>query len=499
MKLFTAQQMRNADQAAADAGVSSLLLMENAGRAVAEAARRGWPDARRILILCGRGNNGGDGYVAARHLLLAGLEITVLEHAHHQDDMGSADGRAARAAWLAHGEAGELSEVNVQAALRRHDLVIDALFGSGLSRALEEPFASIVEAVNESGLSVLSVDVPSGVSADEGAMNGPHIRAARTVQLAGPKRSSVLHPASEAYGAWEVADIGIPEKTLEAQSDVQVLTARDVVPWFPTRAQDTHKYKVGTVLVVAGSEQYLGAAEMACRGAYRAGAGLVTLAAEGRLAGSWPEIIFAPLHWDEDPLAGLENISEKRRQVRVVGPGLDERALGVLPQLIRQSDVPTLLDAGALDGSDAWFEAVREHGRCVLTPHVGEAAGLLGGSAGDVQADPIGSARELAKRSRAVAVLKGATTTIAAPDGRVAVSTPSHPGMATGGAGDVLSGILGAWLAGADDLFERACAAVFVHGLAGQRAAERYGDGLIATDLVEAFPRVWLELLHKAG
>ena len=489
--------MRNADQAAADAGVSSLLLMENAGRAVAGAAQRGWPGARRVLILCGRGNNGGDGYVAARHLLLAGGEVTVLEHARHHSDMGSDDGRAVRAAWLAHGETGELTEANVRAALRNHDLVIDALFGSGLSRALEQPFASVVEAVNEGDLPVLSVDVPSGVSADEAELTGPHIRAARTVQLAGPKRSSVLHPASEVYGAWEVADIGIPEKVLTAQSDVQVLTARDVAAWSPTRPQDTHKYKVGTVLVVAGSEQYLGAAEMACRGAYRAGAGLVTLAAEGRLAGSWPEIIFASLHWDEDPLAGLKDLPEKRRQVRVIGPGLDERALGVLPRLIRQSGAPTLLDAGALDGSDAWFGAVREHGRCVLTPHVGEAAGLLGGSAGDVQADPIGSAQELAKRSRAVAVLKGATTTVAAPDGRVAVSTRSHPGMATGGAGDVLSGIVGAWLAGADDLFERACAAVFLHGLAGQRAAERYGDGLIATDLVEAFPKVWLELSQK--
>ena len=497
MKLFTAQQMRSADQAAADAGVSSLLLMENAGREVAEATRRHWPDAKHVLILCGRGNNGGDGYVAARHLLLAGREVSVLEHARHSDDMGSDDSRAARDAWLSHGEAGELDEGNLRAALGRHDLVIDALFGSGLSRALEDPFANFIEAVNESGLPVLSVDVPSGVSADEAEPTGPHIRATRTVQLAGPKRSSVLHPASEAYGAWDVADIGIPKEILEAQSDVQVLTEEDVVRWFPTRAQDTHKYKVGTVLVVAGSEEYLGAAEMACRGAYRAGAGLVTLAAEGRLAGSWPEIIFAPLHWDEDPLSGLKGIPEKRRQVRVIGPGLDKRALDVLPQLIGQSDAPTLLDAGALDGSDAWFEAVREHGRCVLTPHAGEAAGLLGGSAGDVQADPIGSAQELANRSRAVTVLKGATTTVAAPDGRVAVSTKSHPGMATGGAGDVLSGLLGAWLAGADDLFGRACAAAFVHGLAGRRAAETYGDGLVATDLVAAFPRVWLELSHR--
>ena len=497
MKLFTAQQMRNADRAAADAGVSSLLLMESAGRAVAEAAGRHWPGTKHILILCGRGNNGGDGYVAARHLLLMGREVSVLEHARRSDDMSSADGRAARGAWLAHGEAGELNEGNLRAALGRHGLVIDALFGSGLSRALEEPFASLVEAVNGSGLPVFSVDVPSGVSTDEAELMGPHLRATRTVQLAGPKRASVLHPASEAYGAWEVADIGIPEAILETQSDVQVLTKEDVARWFPTRAQDTHKYKVGTVLVVAGSEEYMGAAEMACRGAYRAGAGLVTLAAEGRLAGSWPEIIFAPLHWDGDPLAGLEEIPEKRRQVRVIGPGLDKRALGVLPQLIGQSDAPTLLDAGALDGSDAWFEAVGEHGRCVLTPHAGEAAGLLGGSAGDIQADPIGSAQELARRSRAVTVLKGATTTIAAPDGRVAVSTKSHPGMATGGAGDVLSGILGAWLAGADDLFGRACAAVFVHGLAGKRAAERYGDGLVATDLVEAFPKVWLELSHR--
>lgn len=503
MKLFLAREMQAVDEAAAQAGVALMLSMESAGRAVAAAAQKHWPDRKRVLVLCGKGNNGGDGYVAARHLLLAGHRVTVLEVARSGEDSGSEESRTARAALLAQGsgrsEAEELSEESVQAALETHDLIVDALFGSGLSRALEGLFKTVVERVNASGLPVLSIDLPSGSSADEAQPLGPHIRATRTVQLAAPKRSSVLHPAAEAYGAWEVAGIGIPEPTLEGGSKIEVLTPERVAAWLPTRPQDTHKYEVGTVLVVAGSKRYGGAAEMACRAAYRAGAGLVTLASEAQLPVSWPEIIFERIDWDEDAVAGLGEISEKRRMVRVIGPGLDERAVPVLPRIIAQSSVPTLLDAGALAGGKAWVNAVRNHGRCVLTPHAGEASGLLERSAGSIGADPIGAAQALAEKHHVVAVLKGATSVVAAPGGRVAVSSRSHPGMATGGTGDVLSGFIGAFLAGADDLFTRTCAAVFLHGMAGQQAAKRYGNGLIATDLLETFPGVWLELTGEKG
>lgn len=490
MKLFSAREMRAADQAAADAGIPLLLLMEAAGRAVAEAAVRhaSHPD---ILILCGGGNNGGDGYVAARHLL-GGRQVDVLELS---DTPGSGDAETVRGALLAHGVTPRpLTPAALRRALERRPLVIDALFGSGLSRPLTGEVAEVVEALNSSGSAVLSVDLPSGLSADTGEPPGPHVRATRTVQLAGAKVASLFHPARAAFGELEVADIGIPASILDAQSSISVLSPEGVRPYLPTREQDTHKYKVGTLLVVAGSAKYLGAAEMACRAALRAGAGLVTLAAEGSFPGTWPEIIHERLEWDADPLGALADVGDSRAQVRLIGPGLDRRAEALLPELIGQSRAPTVLDAGALTGGEAWTTAVRRHGRCVLTPHHGEAGKLLGASAEDLRKDPLNAARDLAQRTQAVVVLKGATTVVAAPDGRRGVHAGGHPGMATGGTGDVLAGLLGAWCGDEAALFERACAGVFVHARAGELAAAAYGDGLIATDLIGKVPQAWGEL-----
>ena len=495
MRLFTAQQMRAADQEAAEAGVPLIVLMENAGRAVADACLRYWHEAGRILVLSGKGNNGGDGYVAARHLVMAGREVTLLERVSRTDQLSSSESRAARDAYLAHGGVTlPLDEKTVQQALPGHELIVDALFGSGLARELEGDYRSLVETVNAARRPVLSVDVPSGIGSDSGALLGTHVRASRTVQLAGAKRSSVLHPACQAYGQWQVANIGIPVAILDKHADARLLEAGTVGRWLPERARDAHKYKVGTVLVVAGSARYLGAAELACRGALRAGAGLVTLASEERLAGSWPEFIHLPVDWNERALEELAALESRRQQVRVVGPGLDERAQAHLIELIGQQDVPTILDAGALTGGDAWFEATRAHGRCVLTPHAGEAGVLLGRPAAEVSSYPIECARELASQSGAVTLIKGASTVIAEPGGRVAVNIRGHAGMASGGTGDVLAGVIGALVAADADLYERCCAAVYLHGLAGERAAQHVGHGLCAGDIVDWTAPTMVEL-----
>ena len=498
MKLFTAQQMRQADKAAAASDLATQLLMETAGQKVTEAVLRSWPDAKTFLVLCGKGNNGGDGYVAARHLNLGAKRVCVLELASTQDALSTDDSRAARLAWLAQDVLTQtLTVATLQRGLKNADVVVDALFGSGLSRALEGELAELVNILNNAGLPILSVDVPSGLSADEPAPTGPHIQASRTLQLAGPKLSSVLAPAKDAYGLWEVAPIGIPEKILDAQSSLHFLRDDNVKAWLPQRGSDAHKYTAGTVLVIAGSSRYLGAAELASRAAYRAGAGLVTLAAQERLPDSWPEIIFEGLEWENQPLERLEGLSPKRAQARVIGPGLDESAQPYLPELILQSRVPTVLDAGALTGDAAWQEAIKRHGRCILTPHVGEAASLLEERSEGIERNPVAAAGRLAERFAAITVLKGAATLIASPNGRITLSSRGHPGMATGGAGDVLAGLLGAWLANVEEdgtLFERTAAAVFLHGAAGERAAERYGYGLVATDILKAFPECWLEL-----
>ncbi len=496
VKLFTAQQMRDADARAVEAGMPTLLLMEAAGRAVADALAEAFPAARAALVLCGKGNNGGDGYVAARFLRGRGLPVVVLELAPepHGDDA-----RSARAALRAHGVMpAPLEPQRLASELQRCDVVVDALLGSGLDRPLEGALAEHVRRVNDSGVRVVAVDVPTGVASDAPVPPGPYLQAALTVQLAGPKLAAAFEPARGAFGGWRVADIGIPADVLDASSDVTLLDAATVAPHRPRRSASAHKYSVGTTLVVAGSARYLGAAELASRAAYRAGAGLVTLAAERRAPAGWPEVVLQPLDWGAAaPLGALDELDTKRAGALVVGPGLDERAVPYLPELLARFDVPVVLDAGALTTSPELREAARRHGRCVLTPHAGEAARLLGTSSGDVSARPLASAREIARRYGAVCVLKGATTTIAERDGRVAVSAHGHPGMAVGGTGDVLAGVLGAVLPGGEG-FERACFGVVVHGLAGERAGARYGDGLVADDVVAELPSAFASVTASA-
>jgi hydroxyethylthiazole kinase-like uncharacterized protein yjeF len=475
--------------------------MDAAGRAVAEAALKHYPQAQRILVLCGKGNNGGDGYVAARYLKAAGRAVTVLELASSPEELTTPESRAARAAWLAHeGPTVKINGDSLQQALESCELIMDALFGSGLSRPLEGELAQVVKRVNASQSPVLSIDVPSGLSADQATPFDVHIHADHTVQLAGPKRASVLHPACEAYGSSEVVDVGIPARILEAHAQVELLEPSRVRAWLPRRSLDTHKYEVGTVLVIAGSQQYAGAAVLTCHAAFRAGAGLVTLAGEARPGGLWPEVIFSTLQWNDAPLETLAELPERRRQVRVIGPGLDDRAKEHLLELIGQSSAPTVLDAEAFLAEDAWLEAVRTHGRCVLTPHAGEASRLLDRPTREIREDPLGAALQLARKAGAVTLLKGATTVIASHDGRMVLSTQSHPGMATGGTGDALAGVIGAFIASGDastnDLFERTAAAVFVHGLAGKLAGGQLGDGLVASDVIDNVPYAVQEVLN---
>ncbi len=492
MRLYTAGQMRAADAAAANAGMPAQLLMEAAGRAVADALLSAFPARRRALVLCGRGNNGGDGYVAARFLAAHGASVTVLELS---AEPSGEDAATARRALLAHGlSPAPLEPETLSEALVHAEVVVDALLGSGLDRALHGALAELVERVKASGLPVVAVDVPTGISADATVPPGPFLPATVTVQLAGAKLASAFQPARAAFGESRVADIGIPARILEDASPVRLLDGATVAAWLPRRAPDAHKYSAGTVLVVGGSARYLGAAELACRAAYRGGAGLVTLAAEDRAPGGWPEVVFQPLSWQaEAPLAALDDLDPKRAQALVVGPGLDPRALAWLPELLERASGPALLDAGALEPDPAVERAVRARGDCVITPHVGEAARLLAVTSSEVLGDPLESALTLARRFGAVCVLKLAGAAIAAPDGRLAVSTRGHPGMAVGGTGDVLAGLLGALLP-AGDAFERACLATWLHGRAGELAAGSLGLALVANDVVAALPDARHEL-----
>jgi ADP-dependent NAD(P)H-hydrate dehydratase / NAD(P)H-hydrate epimerase len=486
--------MRAADAAAAAAGVDPYDLMRAAGAAVADALTGRWPGARRVAILCGPGNNGGDGYVAARLLAQAGRRVRVWEV--RRDPSG--DAARARADLLAAGLAG-VTIVDADEELPPGDaeVVIDALFGSGLTRPLEGVSARWVEALRGAGIPVLAVDVPSGVRADAAGLAGPVVHASATVQLAGAVIASALAPARGAFGAWHVADIGIPAGVLDAHAAGTLVDAgevpSDVARHFAPPADDLHKYRAGTVLVVGGSRRYAGAAELAARGAYRAGAGLVTIAAEARAPSGFPEVIWEPLIRPDDAARVVADVGDRRAGAVVLGPGWQVEGVA-LSTALAATDRPAVLDAGALAHDLA--EQARERGGVLLTPHHGEAARLLAaaGSDIDVDDDPVGAAEALARNWGAIVVLKGAGTVVADADGRLAISRAGTPAMATGGTGDVLAGALGALLApaasgsdGAAERFTRAVAATLLHGVAGELAGAR-GVGMVASDLAEALP-----------
>jgi ADP-dependent NAD(P)H-hydrate dehydratase / NAD(P)H-hydrate epimerase len=493
MRFFRAEGLHAADRAAAEAGVPTYDLMLAAGRSIAAALRRRWPSARRVAALCGPGNNGGDGYVAARALGAAGLEVHVHEL---RAEPTTDDARRARRELLDAALGGVRVTTGEDVPPLTVGVVIDALFGSGLSRPLEGQAAAWIEALVASRLPVLAIDVPSGVRADRAGLEGPVVRADLTVQLAGAVAASALAPARGAFGAWEVAPIGIPETILDAHAAGVLLEHADVRPRFGPRPDDLHKYRSGAVLVVGGSRRYAGAVELAARGAYRGGAGLVTIAASERVPSAWPETIFEQLGDDTDVDTLLREIGPSRSGASVLGPGWQvgrER----LERALRAAHGPVVLDAGGL-AHDLRVVA-RERGDVVLTPHHGEAARLLEGAAlkHDPHDDPLGAALALAEAWGAIVVLKGAGTVIADASGQVALCRNGLGAMATGGTGDVLAGVLGAMLAGPDDAgggrdervdrFERVAAAVFLHATAGEQAGA-LGAGMVASDLADALP-----------
>lgn len=507
--------MRMADSLAEAAGISIASLMESAGRAVAYRALERYPNARRALVLCGPGNNGGDGYVAARHLRANGVAVRLYELT---AEPSRAAAQAARRAYVTADGSCQLldahSAARLTAAESPEPLIIDSLFGSGLSRPLSGWLATFVERLSAGPAAVVATDVPSGISTDVCEAIGPYLRADLTVELAGQKVAGLFYPTRFAYGERALVDIGIPAQLLEASGGVPILDAVAVRAEMPPRRADANKYTAGSVCIIAGSERYRGAAELACRGAWRGGAGLVTLVSDAHHPTAWPETILEPHDWGSGATWPPAGLTANRAGATLIGPGLDARALPRLAQLIDWAPGPVVLDAAALapEALTATTQRAVRTKSCVLTPHSGEAQRLLGDDAPSVQRDPLGAAAHLSNRFGAVVVLKGPTTVISAPDGRQAVSSRGHPGMASGGTGDCLAGLVAALLAAPPgntepstrppddthtvqpDAFGRACLAVFLHGVAGEYAAERFGGSLLASDLAEQLPRALQQL-----
>lgn len=474
--VLTIGEMYRADEAATVDGIPGERLMEAAGKAIADAIAVRW-SARPVSILCGPGNNGGDGFVVARILDQSGWPVRV-------GLLGDRDGLEGDARLNAERWTGSVESLSPQL-LAGAELVVDALFGAGLARELSGMAAETARAINDSGIDCVAVDMPSGVHGDSGAVMGAAAQARLTVTFFCRKPGHLLYPGRGLCGELLVADIGIPEQVLDEIAPAQFSNDpglwRDLFPW-PT--PEIHKYSRGHALIVGGA-QMTGAARMAAQGARRAGAGVVTVLAPPAatliyrmtLVGSLFDVL-------DDPEELFARLSEPRVHAALIGPGngvTDRTRNNVISALGAKK--PLVLDADAItvfgDNPAALFAAI--DGPCLLTPHEGEFRCLFGDNG---RAGKMARARAAAKLSGAVVLLKGPDTVIAAPDGRAAICCNAPPELATAGAGDVLAGFAVALMAQDMPTFEAACCAAWLHG----EAASGFGPGLIAEDIAEFLP-----------
>ncbi len=489
LMLLSPEQMGHADRMAEEAGVASIELMENAGRGIFREIVAGW-DKCRVLVLCGPGNNGGDGFVVARLLAEAGWPVRVALLGERGRLRGDAAVNLQR--WT-----GPIERIDLKLDLSA-DLIVDGIFGAGLDRDIEGELADFIGQVNASGAQVVCIDVPSGLDGKDGCVRGVAVQGQLTVTFFRKKPGHVLFPGRGLCGAVKVVDIGIPSQVL-ATIDSRTFENRPGLWLLPSLLQEGNKFDRGHCVVVSGDELHTGASRLSALAALRGGAGLVSIAGarEALLvhAGHVTSIMLAEAAGAGGLLSLLE---DRRKNAVVIGPAAgvgEETRQKVLAVLGAGPGV--VLDADALtsfaDAPAELFRAIRAmpDRSVVLTPHGGEFSRLFGDTGG---ADRLSSALAAAGVSGAVVVLKGADTVIAAPDGRAVINTNAPPFLATAGAGDVLAGLIGGLLAQGLAGFEAACAGVFIHG----EAANLFGGpGLIAEDLVELLPDVLRDLVVR--
>ncbi len=521
MKLVTVAEMMRLE---AESGVPVPQLMEKAGLAVAQEAwlALGEIAERRILVLCGPGNNGGDGLVAAGHLKEWAADVIVfLLKPRPDDDTNHAALVEREIPVVTVGDDGW--EKSFADALGGCELVIDALIGTGRARAIEGDLATVLGQLKEARERrlpprLLAVDLPSGLDADTGAVDPLAVAADATIALGFAKVGLHLLPGARFAGEVEIVDIGVPPE-LASSIQTELITRRWAQDHLPERPDDAHKGTFGSALIVAGSPRYTGAAYLACMGAMRAGTGLVTLACASAihpiLAAKLNETTFEPLDGTDGELTAqdvhsvLRALSGRDYECLLVGPGLSQSGYvqafvhALLPKLSddQQGGSERSLRAAVIDADglnnlariDGWLALINVP--VVLTPHPGEMSRLTGLSVADVQADRLGTARKFAAEWGAHVLLKGAPSVVAAPDGRAAVSSFTNPALATAGTGDVLSGTIAGFIAQGVDPFEAACLGLYVGGSAGQRLRDEMGSaGAIAGDLLPLIPLAMRDL-----
>lgn len=504
MKLLTPDQMKAIDRTATESlGIPGIVLMENAAMQIVVKASSFLKDRgdARITVVAGTGNNGGDAFAVARHLLSMGHSVSV----YSMGPFEKLTGDALTNAMILKNLGLEVPILSGAPDLQRlkqscsqSDIVIDGLFGTGLNRDVEGIFADAIDIINDFSNIVLSIDIASGVDGLTGKIRGKAVRADATVTFFLPKLGMVQYPGASCMGELTVADIGIPYALAENLITPELMEKDDISELIPVRAEDGHKGTFGTLLMVTGSRGMTGAAYLSAFAAYQTGSGLVRLAVPksciDSLAVLIPEAVFKPMPENEGHSCGCDDSLKEllgNADTVLAGPGLtcNDDTHELLNDLVNLCEAPMVFDADALN-LFAKDKKLLENLRCeaVITPHPAEMARLMGISVKDVQENRIGTARQFADEYGLTVVLKGAGTVIAANDGRVAVNPTGNDGMATAGAGDVLAGMITSLLGQGMEPYEAAVLGAYLHGLAGDFAARKKGRSLMASDIAGNIP-----------
>jgi hydroxyethylthiazole kinase-like uncharacterized protein yjeF len=516
MKAVTPRQMSEIDRISInDFGIPGIVLMENAALKVVEEAEGvlGAFPGKRICVIAGKGNNGGDAFAAARHFFNKGAVVRVYTLAAR----ASITGDPAVNLHILESSGAEVTELTGSEEydrfveeVSRADLIIDGIFGTGLKGAVEGFPGKVINTVNKAGKMVISIDIPSGIDGETGKVTGCCIKADKTVTFGLPKTGLLTHPGCEFTGELIVADIGIPEKAVEKMDLRTFLIDREMVlRYMPQRRSESSKGDYGKVLIVTGSAGMTGAGCLAAGAALRTGAGLVYMGVPSSLSSIYDimlkEAVTIPLEDRGKGFLARECGAElmkllRGKTVAAVGPGLsvNDETSEVVAEIVKNSEIPLVLDADALNVISKDVSVLKHIGTdMVITPHPGEMARLAGISVSDVQENRMDTAREFAARWKVITVLKGARTIVAVPDGSLYINPAGNSGMATGGTGDVLAGMIAGLIAQGAKPEEAAVAGVYIHGLAGDRAARARSEyGVIAGDVLEEIPYAIRELKH---
>jgi len=512
MKIVSASEMREIDRATGQKfGVPSLTLMENAGAAVADFVQSRYPSAKRVGVICGKGNNGGDGFVAARKLKEAGREVRLLLLAEPSELRGDAAGMFGKLS-LTPVIVKSKEELKRARSVFDSDILIDAILGTGFRSPVSGLYAEAIALLNAREAPVIAVDIPSGADADVmGEQTGAVTRAGAIVTFTAPRPAHVFGGLTA--GPTVIAPIGSPDEAIVSSQDLNLISARDVASLIAPRPRDSNKGSFGHVLVVGGSLGKAGAAAMAGMSALRAGAGLSTIATAKSIlptvAGFHPEIMTEPL---AETRAGsiskraLDRIAElaEGKTVLAIGPGISRipETAAFVRALVASQKTQIVLDADGLNAFEGRAQELKGKGRTlVITPHPGEMARLTGSTVAAVQRNRIEVARTFSRKQELLVVLKGHRTLIATPDGTVWVNTTGNPGMATGGTGDILTGMVAGMIAqNPTRIFQAVLGAVHLHGRAGDLACQSLGEqSLVATDLLHFLPHAFQGVREAAA